>query len=427
MSKTQTSGKTELGRSTRFFTIWTGQAFSLFGSALIQFVLVWWLTETSGSAVVLTMANMMEVVPRVIISPLAGALIDRWNRRLVLILSDAAIALGIVVLAALYAMGIVQIWHIYIIMLFRGLGGAFHWPAMQASTTLLVPERHYGRVAGMNQTIQGLVVIVTPPLGALLYGLLSMQGILMIEILTALLAIGPLLFIAIPQPERKQHEMASGRQPGVIEDLRTGFQFVRGWPGLVITLAIGAVASMMATPAYALVPLLVAERLNGQVMDLAWIQLTFGIGVVVGGLTLSLWGGFKRRIHTVILASILGGMGFITVGLIPENAIRLATGVAFCLGFLHPLLNGSLMAMFQAIVPAEIQGRVFTLMISAIGIANPVGLAIAGLVGDAWGVHVWFVLCGIVTAAIGIFLFFIPSVMHIEERNTLKITTTIQG
>jgi DHA3 family macrolide efflux protein-like MFS transporter len=193
---------------------------------------------------------------------------------------------------------------------------------------------------------------------------------------------------------------------------------VRGWSGLVIILIIGAAANMLAAPAYALVPLLVVERLGGQAMDLALIQLAFGIGILIGGLNLSVWGGFKRRIHTIILSSVLGGIGFIIVGLVPENATILAVCVAFFLGFMHPLLNGSLMAMFQAIVPPDIQGRVFTLMISATGITAPLGLAIAGPVGDAWGVHIWFILSGIVTVLMGLSQLFIPAVMQIEKKTS---------
>jgi DHA3 family macrolide efflux protein-like MFS transporter len=148
-----TNRETESRSMTSFFVIWTGQAFSLVGSQLVQFALVWWLTKTTGSATVLAFATMMALLPQIVLGPFAGALVDRWDRRRVLMVADGGIALATLLLAALYALGLVQVWHIYALMLVRAAGSAFHWPAMQASTTLLVPEKHLSRIAGLNQTI----------------------------------------------------------------------------------------------------------------------------------------------------------------------------------------------------------------------------------------------------------------------------------
>ena len=144
-----------------FFTIWTGQAFSLIGSNLVQFALVWWLTETTGSATILAVASIMAVLPQVFLGPIAGALVDRWNRRLVMIVADSVIALAVVVLAVLYALDAVQTWHIYVLMFIRAAGGAFHWPAMRASTSLMVPQKHLSRIAGLNQALFGVANIVS--------------------------------------------------------------------------------------------------------------------------------------------------------------------------------------------------------------------------------------------------------------------------
>jgi len=135
----------------RFAPIWIGQVFSLFGSGLVHFSLIWWLTQTTGSAVVLATASLVGFLPQVVLGPFAGALVDRWNRRRVMMLSDSGIALATLGLVILFALGLAQPWHVYLILFLRSLGGAFHWPALQASTTLLVPERHLARVAGANQ------------------------------------------------------------------------------------------------------------------------------------------------------------------------------------------------------------------------------------------------------------------------------------
>ena len=184
----------------RFWVVFGGQAFSLFGSRLVQFTLVWWLTQESGSASVLALASIMALLPQVLVGPFAGSLVDRWSRRVVLIVSDGMIALAIVFLALLYAWGVVEIWHVYVLMLFRSLLGAFQWPAFQASTSMMVPKEQLSRVAGFNQSLQGLVSILAPPLGALLFEVLPIQYILAIDVTTALFAISPFSSSRFPSP-----------------------------------------------------------------------------------------------------------------------------------------------------------------------------------------------------------------------------------
>ncbi len=145
-----------------FFSVWVGQAFSLLGSALVQFALVWWLTESTGSATVLAMATLVAVLPSVFLAPFSGALVDRWDRRLVMMVADALIALATVGLAGLFLVGAERVWAVYAVMFLRSAGGGFHWAAMQASTSLMVPDKHLSRVAGINQTLRGAVNIVAP-------------------------------------------------------------------------------------------------------------------------------------------------------------------------------------------------------------------------------------------------------------------------
>jgi len=396
-----------------FFTIWTGQAFSLLGSALVQFALVWWLTQTTGSATVLALASMMAMLPQVLISPLAGALVDRWNRRQTMIVADGLIALSAMVLAALYALGRVQTWHVYVAILLRAAGGAFHWPAMQASTSLMVPEKHLSRVAGLNQALQGLAAIVAPPLGAVLLDVLPVQAVLAIDVATAALAILALVLVRVPQPARAM--AAEGAPASVIADLREGLRFLRGWPGMLIVIAIAMAVNLLLHPALALQPLLVKDHFNGGALELAWLQSAFGIGFVAGGLTLGAWGGFKRRVLTGILGLVLSGLGFALVGLAPANALWLAVGAMFLAGFMNVIVNGSMYAMLQALVPPEVQGRVFTVVLSGSGAMAPLGLAIAGPLADALGERVWFVIAGAAMSAMGVGALAIPAVMQIED------------
>jgi DHA3 family macrolide efflux protein-like MFS transporter len=400
-----------------FFVIWSGQAFSLLGSSLVQFALVWWLTRATGSATVLALASMMAMLPQVFISPVAGALVDRWNRRVVMMMADGLIALAVVVLAVLFAFDRVQVWHIYVLMFIRAVGGAFHWPAMQASTSLMVPEKHLTRVAGLNQALQGVGSIVAPPLGALLLDVLPMQGVLAIDVVTAMLAITPLFFVHLPQPKRTL--AAEGASPSsVVADLRQGWGFMRDWPGMLLVMGMAMVINLLIHPALSLQPLLVTEHFGGGAFELAWLQSAFGVGIVAGGVTLSAWGGFKRRIITGLLARVLNGIGFALVGLAPANGFPLAVGAMFFAWFMNPIVNGSMFAVLQAVVPAEMQGRVFTVLMSGSGAMVPLGLAIAGPLADGLGVQVWFVAAGVAMVTIGAGALFVPAVMRIEDRAT---------
>ena len=395
-----------------FFSIWTGQAFSLVGSRLVQFALVWWLTETTGSATVLAMATLVAILPGVILGPFAGTLVDRWNRRAVMIAADAFVALVTAWLAYLFWTGSATMWHVYAAMLARALGGAFHWPAMQASTSLMVPKKHLSRVAGLNQTMQGALSIVAPPLGALLLSLLPLQGIMAIDLVTALLAIVPLLFVVIPQPEKAA---GAAQKSSVWSDFRTGLRYVAGWPGLMIILAMAMIINFVVNPAFSLMPLLVTDHFGGAALQLGWLQSAWGVGMLTGGLLLSVWGGFRRRIYTSMMGLVVAGVAIMVLGVVPSGLFWLALVALLVAGLMNPLINGPLFAILQATVEPAMQGRVFTLVQSLAAAMMPLSLAIAGPVSDAIGVQTWYFFGGAAFALMGIFTFFIPAVARLED------------
>ena len=406
------------GRSTRwqvpFFGIWTGQAFSMAGSRLAQFALVWWLTQTTGSATVLATATLVAILPGVVLGPFAGTLVDRWNRRTVMIVADGFIALVSAWLAYLFWSGSASVWHVYVAMLARALGEAFHWPAMQASTSLMVPKQHLSRVAGLNQTINGALNIVAPPLGAILLAFLPIHGILGIDVVTASIAIACLFLVVIPQPERKA-VAGTERQGSVWEDFRAGLRYVRGWPGLMAIVFLAMIINFIVNPAFSLMPLLVTEHFHGGALQLGWLEAAWGVGMLAGGLLLTIWGGFRRRVYTSLSGLVVSGIAIAVVGLAPEHGFALALSGLFVAGFMNPLVNGPFVAILQAAVAPEIQGRVFTLVGSIAALMSPLGLMIAGPLSDVVGVRTWFIVGGFATILTGVVCFFIPAVVHLED------------
>ncbi|MFL7870164.1 MAG: MFS transporter [Anaerolineales bacterium] len=400
----------------RFFTVWGGQAFSLFGSALVQFALVWYLTKQTGSATVLATATLVAMLPQIVLGPFAGALVDRWNRRIIMMVADGGIALATVLLIYLFASGQEQIWHIYVIMMIRSLGSAFHYPAMQASTSLMVPEKHLTRISGANQTLQGAINIVAPPTGALLLEVLPMQGVLSIDIATALLAILPLAFIAIPQPVRTDESGQEKAQGSFMADVREGLRYVASWPGLLAILVMATVINFLLTPTSALMPLLITKHFGLGALEFGLMDSAWGFGVIIGGLILGAWGGFKRKVATSMMGIIGIGLGVTIVGLTPANLYSLAVaGMAFA-GIMNPITNGPLFALIQSTVKPDMQGRVMSLVMSAATAMSPLSLMVAGPLSDAIGIRTWFWFGGILCLVMGLGAFFVPAIMNVENN-----------
>jgi DHA3 family macrolide efflux protein-like MFS transporter len=397
-----------------FFTIWTGQQLSVIGSRAAQFALVWWLTLQTGSAAVLATASMVALIPQIVLGPFVGAFIDRWNRRIVMIVADSFIALVSLWLAYQFWTGSMQVWHVYVAMLARSFGGTFHWPAMAASTTLMVPERHYTRISGLNQTINGLLSLLGPPLGALLMALLPLHGVMMVDVVTAAFAVGPLLFIFVPQPSREHVEAIKTRS--FLANARDGLRFVLHWPGMLVLLAGASIMKIALMPAFSLLPLLVKDHFGGGAAQLSVFEALAGTGMLLGGLALSAWGGFRKKVYTILLGVSGIGVACLLLGLTPASMLWLGLACILVIGVMISMTDGPVAAVLQATVPPHVQGRVFGLLSSLFALTTPIGLAIAGPVGDMLGVRFWFQLAGVMCLAVGLPSFFIPALRNLEEH-----------
>jgi len=402
----------------RFFTIWTGQAFSLIGSALVQFALVWWMTSKTGSATVLATATLFALLPQILLGPFAGALVDRWNRRLIMIVADGGIALATGVLIFLFATHRIQVWHVYLIMMIRSLGGAFHSPAMTASTSLMVPRDFLARLAGFNLTLQGVIGIFAPPLGALLLGLLPMQGVLAVDIVTAALAIIPLLLFRVPNPPRQEAQAnGTAQKTGYWQDLAQGFRYVVKWPGLLGVILMAMVLNFLLIPASSLQPLVVTKIFNKGVVELGWAETVFGVGMISGGLLLGAWGGFKRKIMTSLMGVLGISLGILLIGVAPGNMFFLALVANFIVGMAQVLANGPLGAIFQTAVDHNMQGRVFSLIGAGATAMMPLSLLVAGPISDWLGVRVWYLIGGGLCILVTLAAFLTPAILTIEDQH----------
>lgn len=398
-----------------FLTLWVGQVFSLLGSQLVQFALIWWLTQQTGSATVLAVASIVGLVPQVVLGPFVGPLVDRWNRKRTMILADAAVALATLVLATLFWLGQAEMWHVYAILFVRALSGTFHGPAIMASTSLMVPQEHLTRIQGMNQMLNGGLNIISAPLGALLLQLLPLQGVLAIDLVTAAFAIFTVLLVRVPQP---QHDTADTGSVAAQywQDLRAGLRYVLNWRGLLILMGMATIINLVLGPSTSFIPLLVTEHFQGTAWHLSALEAALGIGVLLGGLLLGVWGGFRKRVYTSLIGLVGLGLSVLFVGLVPASLFPLAVVLMGAMGVMSSITNGPIMAVLQATVAPSMQGRVFTLLSSAAVAMMPLGLAIAGPLADVIGVRTWFLIGGMITLVLGVGGYFVPSLINIEAQ-----------
>lgn len=396
----------------RFFSIWIGQQLSWIGSRAGGFALVWWLTRETGSAQVLATATLGLIAPTVLLGPIVGTYVDRWNRRLTILISDAFIAFVSLLLAYLFWTAQMQVWHVYVVIVARAVGGAFHGPAFGASTTMLVPERHLTRIGGLNQSITGAIQVFGPLLGALLISILPLHGVMLIDVGTAAFAILPLLFVDIPQPEPQ----ADSQGESTLTSIRVAFGFVWRHRGLFYIAALAGFMNFVINPVFVLLPLLVTEHFGGDALQLGWLQSASGAGLIAGGLLLVLWGGFKRKVVTVYVGGGLQGLALVLLGAVPSHLFPVAVAAMGANGLLNAFYNGPILPIIQSTAPPDMQGRVLTLFTSICQGIYPVSLLILGPVAELIGIRSWYIGGGLLVFIVCMAALFVPSIANLEKR-----------
>jgi DHA3 family macrolide efflux protein-like MFS transporter len=286
---------------------------------------------------------------------------------------------------------------------------------MLASTTLMVPEEHYVRIQGLNQALTNGSPLLAAPLGALLIAVLPMSAVMLIDVLTALIAVVPLLFVFVPQPDKAPNAEAGA---SLFADVAEGIRYLRNRREQMY-LVIGATfVNFCIVPAFALLPLLVMQEFNGGAFYLSGLQLLFGAGGVIGGSVLAGWGGFERRVYTVILGFAMMGAATLLVGVAPPSAPWLPGIALFLVGAAAALINGAIMAILQARVAADYQGRLFTLLASIAGAMIPIALLLAAPIAELFGIRFWYIAGGVTCLVVALVSAVVPAITRMEDLNS---------
>lgn len=425
-------------KSMRPFTIiWFGQLVSMLGTGMTNFALSFWIFEQTGQATALTIAIFCFVAPSIILSPIAGAIVDRSNRKMVMILTDLAAGIVTIIWLLLVVFGDLQIWQIYLGNIIAGAFNSFQFPAFSAAVSLMIPKEQFGRAAGMMDFAGAASNILAPAFAGALLAPIGLAGIMAIDVITFLFAIGTVLVIHIPQPERSPDEPVE--RPSIWQDSLFGFRYIRSKPSLLgLQLVFAALNFLAAFGAAVMVPMILA-RTGNNAKALATVQSVSAFGGVAGGLIMSTWGGPKRRVNGVLLGMSLESILGPTIMGIARTVLGWSAG-SFMSQFFIPIINGSNQAIWQAKVQPSMQGRVFATRRMIAQITFPLALLCAGPLADkvfepamdggtamsaafGWlvgtgpgaGMGLMLVLSGVMGTVVGLSGYLFPAVRNAED------------
>jgi MFS family permease len=359
-----------------FTTIWSGQMVSFMGTAMTQFALLIWVWTKTHQATATVLIAFFTFVPLMVMTPVAGALVDRWNRKKAMIISDLTAGIGSVVILILFLTNVLEVWHLYLIGLFIGALNAFQWPAFSAAITLLVDKKHYARTSGMMGLTEATAMIFGPPLAAVLLVTVDMTGVLIVDILTFVYAIGVLLPMRIPQPPPPKEDE---KVRGIWKDSAFGFRYIYARRSLFLLVMVFFLYNFFATFSVNIFSPMILARTGDSEIILGSVMSVLGIGGLIGGIAIAVWGGPKKRIK-----GLLGGMaiaGFGGLMAFPSDPFFWAAG-GFLFLFLSPIVNGCSQAIWQTKTPPSVQGRVFAARRFIAQISSVGGLLLVGPLAD---------------------------------------------
>ncbi len=361
-----------------FTIVWLGQIISVMASGMTGFGLTIWMYQQTHSATAMGMMAVAYITPFLLLSPIAGVMVDRHNRKLMMMVSDLAAGLSTVALLILFATGHMQFWFLYVANVINGIGNTFQWPAYSAAISTMVPKAQYARADGMMSLIEAGPGVLAPLLAGALLPFIKITGIMLIDVITFILAIGALLIVFVPQPERTA-EGQKGRG-SIWKEAAYGFQYIFHRPsllGLQLIFFVGNLFSGISSTVFA--PMILA-RTDSNTLIFGSVQTAGAIGGVIGAVLMSAWGGFKRRVHGVLLGWAISGIFVAMLGMgrgLPMWVISMAL-----VTLASPLIDSSNQAIWQAKVAPDVQGRVFSTRRLIAWFAFPISPIIAGTLAD---------------------------------------------
>lgn len=360
----------------RFVIIWLGQLVSQLGSALTTFSLGLWIYMQTGSVSQFAIVFLAGTLPATVLSPLAGAVVDRWNRRTVMLACESALTVNALVLTWLLSMNGLQYWHAYAAAAIGSTANAFHWPAYSTLVPVLVPKRSFGRANGMIQAAEAVAQLAAPLIGGILMTAIQLRGILLIDAASFIFALVTLGLVRIPATH--SHAEAETSSSTLFQEAVYGWRYIASRHGLLALMAFFAFSNFLAGVVEVLAQPLILSFASP--VELGRALSIGGSGMLIGSVIMSAWGGPKRRVYGILVFHLLASLAFITMGW--RASLTLATGSAFAIFFCMPIINGCNRALMNLKVDPGVQGRVFATSRMITSVTQPLGYILAGPLAD---------------------------------------------
>ncbi|MDX9992842.1 MAG: MFS transporter [Anaerolineales bacterium] len=429
-----------------FIIIWIGQLVSVLASSMSHFALTIWMYQQTESATAMGLMQVFFITPFLLISPFAGVMVDRYNRKLMMMLSDFAAILATGTIFILYSLGMLEFWHLYIAAVLNGIGNTFQWPAYSAAISTMIPKEQLGRANGLMSLMEAGPGVVAPLLAGALLPFIGLTGILGIDVVTFFFAVGALLFVHIPQPRKT--EEGQQKSGNLWREAAYGFTYIFARPSLLGLQLVFFFGNLFSGIGLTVMAPMILARTDSNSLVFGALQTVGAIGAVLGGILMSIWGGFKRRVDGILLGWIVTSLsGMVALGMGQGMSVWIPALLISTL--FGPLINASNQAIWQAKVAPDLQGRVFSARRLIAWFTNPISPIIAGTLADfvfepamrsnsglaatfgglvgtgpGAGMGLLLVFCGLAAALVGAAGYFIPSVRNAEsllpDHDTLK-------
>lgn len=385
----------------------TSQTISLFGSSLVQYAITWYITLKTQSGVMMTISIICGFLPTFFLSPFAGVWADRYNRKILIMLSDSMIAAATLVLAILFLTGHKYTWLLFVVSAIRALGAAIQIPAVGAFIPQIVPEDKLTRVNATNGSIQSLVMLVSPMLSGALLTMASIEAIFFIDVVTAAIGVLTLLlFLHVPVHAKAMEKQATG----YFSDMAEGFNYIKNHEYVKKFFIFCAFFFVLVSPAAFLTPLQVSRTFGNDVWRLTAVEITFSAGMMVGGIIMAYWGGFKNKIHTMTMSCLITGISTFALGVIPIFWVYLTFMIL--IGIAMPIFNTPSTVLLQEKVEGDFLGRVFGVLAMISSVMMPMGMLIFGPLSDIIKIEWLLIITGI--------LMFIQSFFLIGDKALIE-------
>ncbi len=387
------------------------QTVSLFGSSLVQYAIMWHITLETKSGLMMTISIICGFLPVFFLSPFAGVWADRYNRKILIMLSDSLIAVCTLVMAVLFFSGFREIWILFAASSIRAFGTGIQTPAVSAFIPQMVPEDKLTKVMATNGSIQSMVTLLSPMASGALLTVTSIETIFLIDVFTAAIAVVILLFLHV-QPHKRALEK---QESGYIKDMKDGIIYINEHGFLKVFFMFMAVYYILVSPSAFLTPLQVTRTFGDDVWRLTAIEVVFSVGMMAGGLIMASWGGYKNKIHTMTLSGLVMGVCSFALGVVPNFWVYILFMGLF--GIAMPIFNTPAMVLLQEKVNGDFLGRVFSVMSMISSIMMPAAMLVFGPVADKVKIEYLLISTGI--------LIMLITVLFMKNNSLLEAGKTV--